>query len=115
MKRRASKSFIIWLKTEMHRKDWGITVTAKKAGLSHPVISDIMNFQLQPSFETCVGLAKAFDLPLEAVLIKAGYLLSTEDNPIREEIVLTVKRVNDDDLLRVILASVREAARRERK
>ena len=79
MKRRASKSFITWLKTEMNRKDWGITVTAKKAGLSHPVISDIMNFQLQPSFETCVGLAKAFEMPPEEVLRRANMLSSHSD------------------------------------
>jgi hypothetical protein len=38
-----------------------------------------------------------------------------DDNPIREEIVLTIKRINDDTLLKIILATARESARRERE
>ena len=71
---KASKLFVSWLQSEMDKRKWGITGTARQAALSHPVISDIMNLQVQPTFDTCVALAKAFEMPPEEVLRLADLL-----------------------------------------
>jgi transcriptional regulator with XRE-family HTH domain len=63
----------------MEKRGWGMAVTARRASLSHPVISDIVNLQAQPTFETCVGLAKAFEMPPEEVLRRANMLSSHSD------------------------------------
>lgn len=47
--------------------------TARRAGISHPLISDILNGG-KPSLETCSVLAELFKTPPEEVLRMAGLL-----------------------------------------
>ena len=115
MKKKAPPEFARWLKKTMKDKGWGISETARRAGLTHTPLSYVVTNGEVPSFETCVGLAKAFGVPLETVLIRAGYLPSTGDNPIREEIIFLLKRMNDETMLKIVLATAREAAKREKR
>lgn len=73
MPKQAPPEFIAWLKSQMEAQGWNITRTAREAGVSQPVVSDILNLGEQPTFETCKGLAKAFDKPLMMVLVLAGH------------------------------------------
>ncbi len=79
MAKKASKLFVSWLESEMDKRKWSISVTARQAALSHPVISDILNLQAQPTLDTCVALAKAFEMPPEEVLRLAGLLSGHPD------------------------------------
>ena len=57
----APKESITWLKHEMESRNLGVRETAIRVGVSHPTISDIITNGKQPSFETTLALAKAFD------------------------------------------------------
>ena len=62
-----------WLELEMRNKGWGVREVARRAGLSHPIISDALNGG-NVSFETCKALASLFHIPPEEVFRKAGLL-----------------------------------------
>lgn len=117
---RVTKEFLAWLKSEMESRDWGISYTAQKAGVSHPVISDIINLEKQPTFETCVALARAFDKRPEEVIYKAGLLPVPLDwNPDVDELHFLFDRMTGEqkevfmELARALVK--REGAKRERE
>lgn len=62
-----------WLITNMQTNNLGIRETARRAGISHPLISDILNGG-KPSLETCSVLAELFKTPPEEILRLAGLL-----------------------------------------
>jgi len=74
----APKELVSWLVSEMNKKNWGIRETAKRAGVSHPTISDIIAGN-QPSLITCKKLAKLFNCPELVIIRKAGLIQSEMD------------------------------------
>lgn len=69
----SAEMFVDWLNEQMKNNNWSVRETARRAGISHTPLSFILNGN-QPSFETCVALAKAFRVPEEQVLRLAGLL-----------------------------------------
>ena len=60
-----------WLYKQMNNKNMGVRETARAVGVSHPLISDILN-GLEPSYKTCVKLAEYYKVPVEQITIMAG-------------------------------------------
>lgn len=88
------ESFGDWLQQLMDEKGWGVRETARHVGVSHPTISAIVTLGDLPSYETCVGIAKAFKKPLSLVLQKAGKLDHQALDEISQEIVHINERLN---------------------
>ena len=65
--------FVIWLDQELLQHGWSDHQLARRAGLSHSVISRARS-GAAPKWEACDALAKALDLPPEIVFRKAGLL-----------------------------------------
>lgn len=76
--RRAPKELGEWLLAEMQAKNWSARETARMAGLSHPVISDILS-GYQPSTKTCAALAKLFNYSELGLLRMAGIVSPDAD------------------------------------
>ena len=57
----------------LEKQNISIRELARRAGLAHPTISNIINGAI-PSYEVCVKLAPVLDLPLDIVLRSAGLL-----------------------------------------
>ena len=74
----APDEFVSWLKQEFEKRNWAIRAAARRIGVSHPTISDIVTLQKQPSYETCLAIANAFNKPPEWVLRMAGLLPKME-------------------------------------
>lgn len=73
-KKKAPPEFIEWLNFEINRKNWGLTEAARKMGISHPTLSEIMTHRSLPSFDTCVAIGLALGTTTEFVLRKAKML-----------------------------------------
>jgi len=73
-KKAAPQKFIDWLTGQMEAHNLGIRETAKRIGVSHPTISEIVTYHNMPSFETCIALAKAFGVSPLYVLQMADLL-----------------------------------------
>jgi transcriptional regulator with XRE-family HTH domain len=73
-----------WLMTHMQINNLGTRETARRAGISHPLISDIINGG-KASLETCTVLAELFNTPPEEVLRMAGLLPPKAEKDIIKE------------------------------
>src|SRR5678816_1152069 len=62
-----------WLKLKMEAQNWGVRELARRAGVSHPRISDVLNGK-EPSLDTAIVLARLFKESPEAILRTAGVL-----------------------------------------
>jgi transcriptional regulator with XRE-family HTH domain len=72
--------FVIWLDQELLQHGWSDHQLARRAGLSHSVISKARS-GTAPKWEACEALARALDLPPEIVFRKAGLLTPLPSEP----------------------------------
>jgi transcriptional regulator with XRE-family HTH domain len=72
-------SFMGWLDMHLQRLGWTDNQLAKKAGISHSVISKARKQTQSVGWDACVGIAGALDLPPEVVLRQAGHLPTPPD------------------------------------
>jgi len=85
----APKEFIDWFSNLIKIRNMGIRDAAKFVGVSHPTISRIVTYHEQPSCDTCLAIADAFNLRREFVLRKAGWLKPLpESDDIIEQLLL---------------------------
>ncbi len=60
-----------WLAARMKEKNWSIRETAKRANLSHPVVSDVLK-GFKPTAKTCKALARLFGEQDVTIMRMAG-------------------------------------------
>lgn len=65
--------FLTWLDQQLAQRGWSDHYLARRAGLSHSVLSKARN-GTPPRWEACEALARALDLPPETVFRQAGLL-----------------------------------------
>lgn len=98
----APSDLIRWLDQNMKNHNWGVRETARRAGLSHPTVSDILN-GIQPSEKTCKALAKLFRTSPEVVLRMAGHLPPLLDtDPLTEEGIGVLTGLEGEHLKRAV-------------
>lgn len=66
-------NFIQWTKSKMEERDWKQSDLARHSGLSDPMISKLLAGLRGPGKDTCIKIAKAFQVPVDTVLRVAGY------------------------------------------
>ncbi len=71
-------TFASWLEKEIEARGWTIRELARRAGLAHVTISNILNGTRNPGVEFCLGVAKALREPPELVFRRAGLLPKRE-------------------------------------
>lgn len=93
------QDLIDWLLGQMKQKGWGVRETAKRAGISHPLISDALK-GIQPSEKTCILLAVTFGESVEQVLIFGGHLTKREvdGNPLKKTLIKQVDTLDDAEV-----------------
>ena len=75
--------FSAWLLDELKKRDWNQSDLAQRSGVSQGAISKVLQGQRNPGLEFCSGVAKAFRVPVEKVLILAGFL-PARDHEVQE-------------------------------
>lgn len=79
--------FIDWLHAELDKRGWSYREAARRAGLSHGSLSQVVNGR-QPGFTVCLALSKIFDYPLDQVLWMAGFIEQPQNgDPLVDELV----------------------------
>jgi transcriptional regulator with XRE-family HTH domain len=69
----ASSEFVFWLDKQLSDRNWSDHRLARKAGISHSVISKARK-GIPPKWDACAAIAVALDLPPEVVFRHAGLL-----------------------------------------
>lgn len=72
-----------FLRSEMERRGWSLTMTAQRSGLNKSTLATIIaeNGSV-PRLDTLLGIAQALDVPLSRLIRLSGYELGPEHEPI---------------------------------
>lgn len=93
--------FLQMIKARMKEENLGIRELARRVGVSHPTITDIVTYGNMPSFDTCNKLSKWLNISEEAGLRKSGLL------PLKPETDEWVEEMNDK------ITHIKDPTRRE--
>ena len=93
--------FLQVIKARMKEENLGIRELARRIGVSHPTITDIVTYGNMPSFDTCNKLSKWLNISEEAGLRKSGLL------PLKPETDEWVEEMNDK------IVQIKDPTRRE--
>lgn len=69
--------FIAWLVSEMDTRGWSQSETARRGKISSQMINAVVNRQTGVGVPFCTGIARAFGVPVEEVMRRAGILPQT--------------------------------------
>jgi transcriptional regulator with XRE-family HTH domain len=95
--------FVTWLIEEMEQRGWNNSELARRADVVPSTVSMIVSGQKRPGLDFCTGVARAFRMPPEIVLRKAGILPgATEDQVQDEELLSYFHALSGDERERVI-------------
>lgn len=89
--------FAEWLLSELASRGWSNSELARRSGVTPSAMSRLINRQTQPSWETCLGIAKALGYPPEQVLRKSGLLpeLTGQDDQAIQEVREVMRGLTD--------------------
>lgn len=119
----SSKAFWKWFHEERDKRGLSINVVEKMGGVSKSSISARARYELPPTYDNCRAIAKAFGIPLEDVLRKAGLLPPRyEDNPSARELLYRFSQLSEEEQEYILLTAEalierkrkREAQKREK-
>lgn len=69
-----NRSFAAWLNRELDNRGWSRSEAARRGEFSASMLDKVISGYSQPGLDFCNGVARAFKLPLEDILRKAGIL-----------------------------------------
>lgn len=72
------QSFGEWLLWELNRRDWSQSDFVRRAGLSGGVVSNWINGDRRPKYESCLKIARALGVDPDLVVTKAGRMPATQ-------------------------------------
>lgn len=81
------EDFTKWLADQMG--EMSQAELARQSGLSQGLISQILSGQRKPGVEACAGVARAFHLPPEDVMRRAGLLPARMQDMLNEDTTLS--------------------------
>jgi transcriptional regulator with XRE-family HTH domain len=109
------EEFIVWLDGELSKRGWSDYQLAKRAQISHSVISRARSGSL-PKWDACESIASALGLPIEFVFRKAGLLPpKPESNPKLEEVSYLFSQLTPDEQDELTVLARFKIERRGRK
>lgn len=103
---------VVWITEELKQRGWSFRELGRRAGVSHATISNIVSGQSKPGLEFCVSIARAFNVPAETVLRRAGLLQARpEPTPGLRELNFLYDQLEpqeQENVLKIIRGYVRE-------
>lgn len=103
---------VTWITEELEQRGWSFRELGRRAGISHATISNIVSGQSRPGLDFCSSVARAFNVPAETVLRRAGLLQARSDTtPDLRELTFLYDQLEPTEqanVLRMIRGYVRE-------
>jgi len=95
--------FADWLNDELSSRGWSSRELARRAEIAPQTVSAIITKSRGPGLEACVGIARAFHLPPEDVLRRAGLLPPLPPAVDNERALITLFRQLTGDTQHTVL------------
>ena len=93
----APTEFVAKIKAKMNEQNLGIRELARKLGVSHPTVTELVTYGKKPSFDTCLALAEWLGQSPESTLAEAGLLPNKSDLSLSKRTL--IHTVETDDIL----------------
>ena len=61
-----------WLNIQLNETGWSQRELARRAGVSHSTVSQVLSLQQRPTWDFCAGIAQALRVPVDEVFVLAG-------------------------------------------
>ena len=90
------ENLVEWLKDQLKQRAWRPADLARRANIDSGQLSRILNRERRAGPETCLGIARALEVPPERVFRLAGLLPPLPENISKEEDLLYYFRQLDD-------------------
>lgn len=75
------QDFVAWLNQQLEERGWSRSEAARRGEFSSSMLDKVIGGFAQPGLDFCRGLARAFNMPLEDVLRRAGILPALVELP----------------------------------
>jgi transcriptional regulator with XRE-family HTH domain len=94
---------VTYLTEEMERRGWSARELARRAGVSHTLISSTLAGTHTPGLKFCAGVARALDVAPETILRMAGKIPQrTTRKQLVDEILYYFDQMDEAEQLRLI-------------
>lgn len=92
-----------WIQNEINRRGWTQSDLARESGLHTAAVSYLIGGSRKIGLSSAIGLSKAFNMPLEEILVAAGFMPWLEINSTKEAALLqTFRRLTPQEQDRAI-------------
>lgn len=103
------QEFSYWLNEELNQRGWSRSEAARRGEISPSMFDKVISGGANPGLDFCKAIARAFKMPPETVLRKAGLLSATSQDKAAEEELLDYFRALSPETRRLIVAQARAA------
>jgi transcriptional regulator with XRE-family HTH domain len=108
--------FTTWLTEKLNENRISMRELARKSGISHSTISQVVNGAQPPTYEFCIAIAKGLGLPPDEVLALAGKLpKQPELTPELQEWIYLFEQLTEDDKAELMQLGRYKVGRREKQ
>jgi transcriptional regulator with XRE-family HTH domain len=108
--------FTTWLVEQMEEQELSMRETARRGGISHTWIANVVSERAEPTADFCLGIARALGKPPTLVLRVAGLIPPAPDaeDPVLSEAMQLFDQLPEQDQDRVLIfMRALEAAQQE--
>ena len=67
-----SDELVVWLTEAIEARGWSMRELARRAGLSHATVSQVLSQQQKPTWNFCAAIARPLRVPEDTIFILAG-------------------------------------------
>jgi transcriptional regulator with XRE-family HTH domain len=102
MQKEAVTEVIRWILDAMNARGWTQAELARRSDISTAQISQVLAGNNRPGFDFYEGIARAFGVPLEEVLRRAGILRAWPAESVTDDLQARLRRLPAEDQERVL-------------
>jgi transcriptional regulator with XRE-family HTH domain len=93
-----SIEFREWLRKELNERGWSQSELARRGNVTPGAISAILTGNSNPGPKSCMAIARAFNIPPENIMRKAGLEVTPKIQPRYEQINRHLQYLKEKDL-----------------
>lgn len=97
------ETFNEWLENELKKRSWNQNQLAKRSGLAHGTISNILNNNKGFGPESLLAIARALKIPPETIFRAVGWLPESKDFTKDQELILHYYSLLDQDKKEIVI------------
>lgn len=108
------ETFSAWLQSEMDKRFLSQADLAREAGVTRAAINRVLTETRRPGTAVCRGIAKAFGLDEEDVMIRAGHMTRRAEDMGLDDWIAVGRKLTEEERAELLEWAYAKIARRDR-